>query len=363
MMSEIKFSQDLGADSGNAPNDGKETKIQITDVISMNDIPKVEPNAEFQSFLELRNAIEKYQKENSVQLIVKDSKLLEAESTRKVIPKVYHLVNQKLMYHSITYCCKCHGELKQKPGTRVRNVGAKRLNCPMYIRFKLTPDLQRLVIFDMDETHNHGIDPNTCQMPPRQQVYRLSRMRKGQLTGVGKDNIGSLIASAIRDVTSVPDTEYQPAAKQARIKEEAAGTAQNDGHTETNPSSFDRLADPHAEALADDPESPLDSESSCSDSDDEELQSQRQLLPFPIRLIGSAIQSSPELIEASKQLIELQKSKLMLEKQKLQLQTRNLELENSKLELEVKMMEKNLASEIAATSGGRQDTTIYLQAS
>lgn len=41
-------------------------------------------NAEFTSFLELRSAIERYQKEKSVQLIVKDSKLLKAESTRKV---------------------------------------------------------------------------------------------------------------------------------------------------------------------------------------------------------------------------------------------------------------------------------------
>ena len=46
--------------------------------------PSIAKHAEFNSFLQLRDAIEKYQRENSVQLIVKDSKLLKAESTRKV---------------------------------------------------------------------------------------------------------------------------------------------------------------------------------------------------------------------------------------------------------------------------------------
>ena len=51
---------------------------------SESEAPSIVKNAEFTSFLQLRDAIEKYQKENCVQLIVKDSKLLKAESTRKV---------------------------------------------------------------------------------------------------------------------------------------------------------------------------------------------------------------------------------------------------------------------------------------
>ena len=47
--------------------------------------PMIKFEQEFRSFLELRKAIENYQKEKQIQLIVKDSKLLEAESTRKVI--------------------------------------------------------------------------------------------------------------------------------------------------------------------------------------------------------------------------------------------------------------------------------------
>ncbi|BFZ18449.1 hypothetical protein BsWGS_21488 [Bradybaena similaris] len=321
-------------------------------------------NAEFTSFLELRSAIERYQKERSVQLIVKDSKLLKAESTRKIIPKVYHLVNQNLMYHSITYCCKCHGELKQKPGTRVKNVGQKRLNCQMYIRFKLSPDLQKLVLFDLDETHNHGIDPTTCQMTPRQQVYRLSRISKSGLSV--NDDEEEDIGSGIKDPAAYvkkydTDTIYPPPRKSARIQARREGSScdgqENDekGHDSDSSSSRDELN-------YNNDTSPLDSESSCSDSDEEELRKNRALLPFPLRLIGSAIQCSPELLGATKQLIQIQKSKLLIEKQKLLLETRQLELMNSKLELEVRTLERNLAAEMAETSD-RKDTTIYLQAS
>ena len=48
----------------------------------------------------------------------------------------------------------------------------------MYIRLKLSPDFQKLVLFDLHEEHNHGIDTTTCQMTPRQQVYHLSRLKR-----------------------------------------------------------------------------------------------------------------------------------------------------------------------------------------
>ena len=46
--------------------------------------PVIQLHAKFSSFAQLREAIDIYQKENFVQLIVKDSKLLKSESTRKV---------------------------------------------------------------------------------------------------------------------------------------------------------------------------------------------------------------------------------------------------------------------------------------
>ncbi|CAL1545037.1 unnamed protein product [Lymnaea stagnalis] len=335
------------------------------------EFPKIELLVEFGTFLELRDALDKYQRENFVQLIVKDSKLLKAESTRKVIPKVYHLVNQSLMYHSITYCCKCHGELKQKPTGRIKNVGQKRLNCPMYIRFKLTPDLQKLVLFDMDETHNHDIDRTTFQMTPRQQLYRISRLKRKLEDGVDDDdeqNDTPLInVNKNEKRLSVSHLKQKPPKKsQKKVPKDVGNENENnvddeeldDNHVNDSVSDEDENSTKEEHSQ---PESPLDSESTCSDSDDDEFRKKRQLLPFPLRLVGSAIQSSPELLMATKELIEIQKSKLLLEKQKLILETKHLELANLKLELEVRKMEKNFAADISGSGHGR-DTTIFLQA-
>ncbi|KAH9524190.1 hypothetical protein Btru_053756 [Bulinus truncatus] len=341
----------VNQERGSKENDG--AKVEST--------KKIELNVEFDSFLELRDAIDKYQRENSVQLIVKDSKLLKAESTRKIMPKVYHLVNQSLMYHSIIYCCKCHGELKQKPNTRIKNVGQKRLNCPMYIRFKLTPDLRKLVLFDMNETHNHGIDTNTIQMTPRQQVYRISRMKRKRATDENSDGDDDDIDSENTKYSNETINKNESLAeKMPRRSVRVKSKTESDMKNEEDDSTDDQITASKDEQ-SNLSQSPLDSESTCSDSDEEEIQKHRHLLPFPIRLIGSAIKSSPELIMCVKQLIDIQKSKLLLEKQKLILETKHLELANIKLELEVRMLEKNLAVELSGSSNGR-DTTIYLQA-
>lgn len=85
---------------------------------------------------------------------------------------------------------------------------AKRLGCPMYLRLRLSPDLQKLVLFDINESHNHGIDPNTTQLPPRQQAYKLLKMRnKGgqqpEPTPTSQVDINTLVASAIKDGTVI----------------------------------------------------------------------------------------------------------------------------------------------------------------
>ncbi|XP_059168027.1 uncharacterized protein LOC131950030 [Physella acuta] len=313
--------------------------------------PEIELNAEFGSFLELRNAIERYQKQKSVQLIVRDSKLLKTESTRKIIPKVYHLVNQSLMYHSITYCCKCHGTRKEKLNTRIKNLSHKRLNCQMYIRFKLSADLKKLVLFDMDETHNHGTDPTTFQLTPRQQVYRLCRMKKRKRLAEDDDEEDE----NLWDESTTPKknkSDEIPTYGATPIKKSISSNEDEDSEDSNAAIETQHQITPS--------DSSLDSESSCSDSDEEEFRKNRQLLPFPIRLIGSAIQSSSELLSCTKELIEIQKSKLLLEKQKLLLETKHLELANSKLEFEVQMLEKLVASETSKSSR-LPDTTIYLQ--
>ncbi|RUS72192.1 hypothetical protein EGW08_020041 [Elysia chlorotica] len=321
--------------------------------------PYIVRNAEFTSFLQLRDAIEKYQKENCVQLIVKDSKLLKAESTRKVIPKVYHLVNQDLMYHSITYTCKCHGELRQRPGTRMKNVGQKRLNCPVYIRLKLSPDLQRLVLFDLYEEHNHEIDRTTCQMTPRQQVYHLSRMKRKRARNSGE---GFETMTTENSISFKSDLESCPSKKSVRLDLHphiSLGEPMVKKETEESEPQSDETGRDPAQNRTERSESPLDSaSSSCCDSDEEEVRNNSRLLPFPIRLIGSAITCNPELIASTKELLDIQKSKLNLERQKLLMETKLLELTNTKLELEIRQLQKSLTSE----SSQHQDTTIYLQA-
>ncbi|KAK0054973.1 zinc finger SWIM domain-containing protein 3 [Biomphalaria pfeifferi] len=346
--------------------DKKGDKIDIDRIepaLRIEIIKRIELNAEFDSFLELRDAIDRYQKENSVQLIVKDSKLLKAESTRKIMPKVYHLVNQSLMYHSIIYCCKCHGELKQKPNTRIKNAGQKRLNCPMYIRFKLTPDLQKLTLFDMYETHNHSKDTNTIQMTPRQQVYKISKMKRKRTTNDNDGNNDREDEKQRENTVSQEDETKKEVLPEKLPRRSARMKARFDNddlikeeeYISDCKVTFEKEVQ-HSH-LSD---SPLDSDSETSDSDEEEIRKHRQLLPFPIRLIGSAIKSSPELLMSTKQLIEIQKSNLLLEKQKLILETKHLELANAKLELEVRILRKNLAVELASSSNTR-DRTIYLQ--
>lgn len=321
--------------------------------------PSIEKDAEFTSFLQLRDALEKYQKKNSVQLVVKDSKLLSAGSTKKIIPKVYHIVNQKLMYHSITYACKCHGELKQKPGTRTYNVGRRRLNCPMYIRFRLSADCKRLVLFDIFEEHNHEIDRNTCQLAPRQQVYQLSRLKRKRLCG--DDEESELNLSEADDLVSRENSKPDGNGGEFSQKLERLQPEGSPVHFESKDSENDirKGADQTPSQRAARPESPLDSSSStCSDSDEEEFRNNRRLLPYPIRLIGAAITSNPELIASTKELLEIQKSKMNLEKQKLVMETKILELSNTKLELEVRQLRRILSSEFNQT----HDTTIYVQA-
>lgn len=288
-------------------------------------------NSEFSSFVELKEALSRYQKDNCVQLVVKDSKLLAAESTRKVLPKVHHLVPEELLYHSIVYCCKCHGQLKHKPNTRIRNIGAKRLNCQMYMRFKLNADYQKLVLFDMNEEHNHDIDPNTCQLAPRQSVYALSRLKQGMPSE--KEAKAQLL--------------QEPKSKRQRM------TLEEPLDGEDSDESFELTC----ETQDTEDYTFLDSESSASDSDDES--SLPRHLPFPTRLIGSAIKSSPELIEVSKELIEQQKKLLVLKNALLVQKTKHLELQNMKLEHELKILERNMLFE-NAMSDTKPDTTIYL---
>lgn len=78
--SELQLSPQGEANTGLAVTEGS----SIAKTEPQEKRARIELNAEFSSFIQLRDALDKYQTENQVQLIVKDSKLLNAESTRRV---------------------------------------------------------------------------------------------------------------------------------------------------------------------------------------------------------------------------------------------------------------------------------------
>ena len=89
MSESISMSADssttVGAKETKGVNPAADKKNIEIPVISVSEQKStIQLDAEFTSFLQLRDAIETYQREKCIQLIVKDSKLLEAESTRKV---------------------------------------------------------------------------------------------------------------------------------------------------------------------------------------------------------------------------------------------------------------------------------------
>lgn len=155
-----------------------------------------------------------------------------------------------------------------------------------------------------------------------------------------------------------------PPAKSARLKNPKPKSENDKERSEDENEDIELQCSDPSQIDYDNPYSPLDPESSSCDSDEEEFRTDCRLLPYPIRLIGSAIQTCPELIDAAKQLIENQKGNLELEKRKLMLQIKQLELENAKLALDVKIMEKNMTVEMEANilHHNAQDTRIYLQA-
>ena len=70
----------------------------------------------------------------------------------------------------------------------------------MYFRLRLSANYQTLYIFDIKEEHNHPIDPNTCIMAPRQQIYKYSKLRNNNLASdQSQPSYTELLASTLKD--------------------------------------------------------------------------------------------------------------------------------------------------------------------
>lgn len=75
-------------------------------------MPEIALGEKFSSFDSLKDAIDRYQKANNVQLIVKDSKLL--GRIAKTMPKLMDVVNKDIVYYRLAYACEYHGEYRSK---------------------------------------------------------------------------------------------------------------------------------------------------------------------------------------------------------------------------------------------------------
>ena len=119
----------------------------------------------FSSFDELRTKLSEYQKENGIQLYIRDSRTVEAAK------KKYRLSDknfkQSLRYYEIKLSCIFGGKKYQskiksskdqgETETEPEKLAANQLECQMDMRVMATPDGQYLKISKLNENHNHPL--------------------------------------------------------------------------------------------------------------------------------------------------------------------------------------------------------------
>ncbi|KAH9524191.1 hypothetical protein Btru_053758 [Bulinus truncatus] len=253
-------------------------------------MPEIALGEKFSSFESLKDAIDRYQKANNLQLIVKDSKLL--GRIAKTMPKLMDVVNKDIVYYRLAYACEYHGEYRSK-GKEKPNHVSKRRGCPMRILLRLAEDLHHLVVYELYEQHNHPLELREETKIPKQQMFRMARVNSSHymLTKLEEGEGGQMV-----DIETTIGSQ---------IFEDDDG---NDGGGG----------------------SPI---KACSSTDN----------PTP-RLIGNA---TKRLLTASEMktcdaLHDLKRRKIVLQNRKLELEAKKLELENKKLEIELKLLEKRL---------------------
>ncbi|XP_059168028.1 uncharacterized protein LOC131950031 [Physella acuta] len=247
-------------------------------------MPEIALGEKFASFDSLKDAIDRYQKANKVQLIVKDSKLL--GRIAKTMPKLMDVVNKDIVYYRLSYACEYHGEYRSKGKATKPNHISKRRGCAMRVLLRLAEDLHHLVVYELFEQHNHDIEPKEETKAPKQ-LFRMAR---------------------------VNSTSYTL----AKLEEREGGQLVSI-ETSSGEQNFD-------------------------DAEETDMCGGQAKMPdTPVaRLIGNAtkrVLTAGELRNGDFYQ-DLKRRKLVLVNKKLELEARKLELENKKLELELKLLEK-----------------------
>ena len=94
----------------------------VSDISTLGDSPVSDAltvGAKFQSFIELKNALDRFQRANSCQFYVRDSRTL--QQAKKFSPKLVQTVAEELKYTFVNYSCIHGGRcFKSRPKTGTR---------------------------------------------------------------------------------------------------------------------------------------------------------------------------------------------------------------------------------------------------
>ncbi|GFO11163.1 inosine-uridine preferring nucleoside hydrolase-like isoform x3 [Plakobranchus ocellatus] len=113
----------------------------------------VQVGTEFESYEALTAAVRVYEEENFVNLIIRDTRTVEAAAKRN-LRKTY---NPAIKYSDIAFCCTYGGKQYVSHSTGKRNHKTTKKACPFYVKVRATADGQKLFVRDVLDTHNHDI--------------------------------------------------------------------------------------------------------------------------------------------------------------------------------------------------------------
>lgn len=130
----------------------------------------VEVGAQFDTYEDLTNAIKAYEAEHFVNLIIRDTRKVEAAAKRNQ-RKTY---NAAIKYSDISYCCTYGGKKYVSHSTGKRNHKTIKQACPFSLKVRATVDGQRLFIREMSSLHNHEISEAEFRLHPKQRKLDIN---------------------------------------------------------------------------------------------------------------------------------------------------------------------------------------------
>ncbi|XP_005110633.1 mastermind-like protein 2 [Aplysia californica] len=124
----------------------------------------VEVGAEFDTYDDLTSAVQAYEAENFVNLIIRDTRKVEAAAKRNQRKKY----NPAIKYSDISYCCTYGGKKYVSHSTGKRSHKTIKQACPFSLKVRATVDGQRLFVREMCPSHNHELSEVEFRLHPKQ---------------------------------------------------------------------------------------------------------------------------------------------------------------------------------------------------